>query len=111
MHEAKPSMGSRPGTRRSISSSRFARAAARGIQDERIFGFAGKVPAPEEARVTAGEWERVRFAPAVIERRQAGLLPPRSHGLGEEELASELEAESGFDRDAPIENARDETQV
>jgi RNA polymerase sigma-70 factor (ECF subfamily) len=61
---------------------------------ERLRGFLGRVPTPEDVRAATEEQERVRLVLAVIERRQAELLLLRSHGLSYGELASALDLNS-----------------
>lgn len=58
---------------------------------ERLRGFLGRVPTPEDVRAATEERERVRLVLAVIGRRQAELLLLRSHGLSYDELASALD--------------------
>lgn len=58
---------------------------------ERLYGFFGKVPTPEDIRAATEEREKVRLVLAVIGRRQAELLLLRSHGLSYGELASALD--------------------
>ncbi len=58
---------------------------------ERLRGFFGRVPTPEELSAAAEEQERVRLALAAIAPRKAELLLLRSDGLSYEELATALD--------------------
>jgi len=58
---------------------------------ERLLGFAGGAPTPEEIRAASEEQERVRWVLAVIQPRQAELLLLRSQGLSYEEVAAALD--------------------
>ena len=55
-----------------------------------MFGFARKVPTPEDVRTTIEEQKRVHIVRAVIATGQAELLLLRSHGLSYDELAAAL---------------------
>ncbi len=58
---------------------------------ERLLGFFGRVPTPEELSATAQDQDKVRLVLATMDRRKAELLLLRSDGLRYEELASALD--------------------
>lgn len=63
---------------------------ARRVRYERLFGFAARIPTPEEVHAAAEQQERVRIVLADLALRQAELLLLRSEGLSYSELASAL---------------------
>jgi RNA polymerase sigma-70 factor, ECF subfamily len=63
----------------------------RRARHDRLLGFIGPAPTPEEVRAATEEQQRVRLVLAVLEPRQAELLILRGDGLSYREMASTLD--------------------